>query len=199
MSILDQSFLESKSVECIICKTSTISLIPICAPCRDENKKKETNTIRDIEMFNRSNKFNTPEMIADAVGITVAEVKWYLQKGKIVPAGKRCIDNGERSGISMTASRFGKFIFIEVGGRIDSNNAGALQKYIDSLINDGWKDIVLDMSTVKYFSSIGIRVVLATYKTLYESGSFSVFNPSENAANVLGMVALDKMLLKSGT
>jgi anti-anti-sigma factor len=81
-------------------------------------------------------------------------------------------------------------------GRVDSNNADELEEKIINLINEGFKTIVLNMSQVEYLSSIGIRVVLKIYKiTKEQGGTFNIEKPSDIVRNVLGMVALEEMLV----
>ena len=60
-----------------------------------------------------------------------------------------------------------------------------------------YKHIILNMRKVSYLSSGGIRILIMYFKSIKGSGgSFHVEMPSENVKNVLGMVALDEMLLK---
>ena len=83
-----------------------------------------------------------------------------------------------------------------VKGRINTNNASEFKDKLEKSINDGSLNIVVNMSKVEYLSSSGIRVILQIYKQLDElKGNFSIERPSENVKNVLGMVALDKMLI----
>jgi len=81
-------------------------------------------------------------------------------------------------------------------GRIDANSAETLLFSLEKAINAGHKEIVLNMLQVEYLSSIGIRVILKTYKQLMEAGgSFKIDRPSEVVKNVLGMTALKEMLV----
>jgi len=82
-------------------------------------------------------------------------------------------------------------------GRVDSNNADIMESNLDRVLNEGHKNIILNMEQVKYLSSIGIRIILKTYKKSCENGgTFLIEKPSEIVRNVLGMVALNQMLLK---
>ena len=82
-------------------------------------------------------------------------------------------------------------------GRITSLNANALQYKLDDAFSKGQTNVVLNMMQVAFMSSAGIRVLLMFYKKAKEvGGSFFVESPSENVINVLGMTALDEMLLK---
>ena len=182
--------------KCLLCRELVNSLSPVCDRCKEKNKINEIANISMLNQFFKINKYNDTKKIAEFTGLPVYAVLWYTKGSKRVYEEKRVIDNGEKSGISISASKYEEIIWIDLGGNIDSQNSGELQKYIASLIDDGWKDIVLDMSAVKYLSSSGIRVILSTYKALVNKGSFYVANPSSNVENVLGMVALDSLLLK---
>ena len=184
-----------KAIKCLICGEEGIRATPLCEPCSQKNKEEELKLVTRIANMIKANSFLTPQQVADMTDTPVGIIKWYYMNRKLT-APKKIIDDGKQSGISLTATRFDKYIWIDVGGKVDSQNSSVLQEYIDSLIKDDWKNIVLDMNEVKFFSSNGIRVVLATYKKLFEEGSFYIAFPSSNVENVLGMVALDKMLLK---
>jgi anti-anti-sigma factor len=81
-------------------------------------------------------------------------------------------------------------------GRIDSNSADILKEKLENALKAGHKNIILNMSQVKYLSSIGIRVILSVYKQAKEAGGkFNIARPSEFVKNVLGMVALKEMLV----
>jgi len=70
------------------------------------------------------------------------------------------------------------FIYsIELEGSIDSETYQKLEENINSLISDETKAIVLDMSGVKYISSIGIKVILCAKKSLEEKfATFAMVN-----------------------
>jgi anti-sigma B factor antagonist len=85
---------------------------------------------------------------------------------------------------------------ISVKGRIDSNTSDSLLTKLEAAIEEGNKNIILNMYNVKYLSSVGIRIILKTYKSLSEEGgSFKIERPSDTVKNVLGMVALQEMLV----
>jgi len=85
---------------------------------------------------------------------------------------------------------------ISLKGRVDSNTADLLLTKLEAVIEEGNMNIILNMYNVNYLSSIGIRIILKTYKSLSEKGgSFKIEHPSETVKNVLGMVALNEMLV----
>ena len=82
-------------------------------------------------------------------------------------------------------------------GRVNSIHADALQEKLHNALNKGQKNIVLNMHWVEFLYSSGIRVILKAYQdTINAGGSFGIEMPSNNVKNVLGMTALDEMLIK---
>jgi len=83
-----------------------------------------------------------------------------------------------------------------IKGRVNSVTAPMLKQRLDEAISNEDIDIVLNMAQVIYLSSIGISVILNTYKYAEEvGGKLRIEMPSENVRNVLGITALDKMLM----
>lgn len=84
-----------------------------------------------------------------------------------------------------------------VKGHVNSINAPDLEYELENAIQNGQVNIVLKMTNVTYLSSIGVRVILKIYKKAKEAGGkFNIERPSENVRNVLGIAALDEILLK---
>lgn len=84
-----------------------------------------------------------------------------------------------------------------VQGRLDSNNSGELEHKLVDALEDGQINIILNMFQVEYLCSSGIRVILKAYKNARAAGGkLGIEMPSECVKNVLGMVALDEMLIK---
>ena len=82
-------------------------------------------------------------------------------------------------------------------GRINSFSANVLQFRLNEAFSKGQKRVIVNMMEVAFLSSAGIRVLLLFYKKAKETGgSFFIEYPSENVVNVLGMTALNDMLLK---
>ena len=83
-------------------------------------------------------------------------------------------------------------------GRVNSSNAEELQQKLEEALNTGIKNIILNMLRVEYLSSAGIRVILKIYKDVkVAGGKFGIEMPSQNVKNVLGMTALDEMLISN--
>ena len=99
--------------------------------------------------------------------------------------------------IDITQEKTSAGLKLILRGRWDSTNSAAMERKLALALEDGQTNIVLNMLGVEYLSSIGIRVILKAYKNLKETGgSFGIEMPSECVKNVLGMVALDEMLVR---
>jgi len=84
-----------------------------------------------------------------------------------------------------------------VKGRIDANSSDSLLFKLEEAVRNGQKTIILNMSQVEFLSSIGIRVILNIYKQAAEAGGkFNIESPSAIVKNVLGMIALEELLVK---
>ena len=85
---------------------------------------------------------------------------------------------------------------LTLNGRITSVTSIVLNHKLDEAYKN-YSHIILNMQRVMFLSSGGIRILLTYFKILSGSGgSLLIENPSENVRNVLGMVALNEMLLK---
>ncbi|MCL2048379.1 MAG: STAS domain-containing protein [Defluviitaleaceae bacterium] len=82
-------------------------------------------------------------------------------------------------------------------GRISANEANILQHKLEHEFLGSCPNMVLNMRQVTFIGSGGLRVLLMFYKKAKAGGgSFYLESPSENVVNVLGMTALDQMLLR---
>ena len=99
--------------------------------------------------------------------------------------------------IVITQEKIPEGLKMTLQGRLDSPSSVALGHKLEQAIEDGQTNIVLNMYRVEYLCSTGIRVILKTYKSIKTAGgSFGIEMPSECVKNVLGMVALNEMLVK---
>ena len=90
-----------------------------------------------------------------------------------------------------------KTIKLILNGSASSSNADILHHKLDDILKSGYKSIIINMKDVSFLASGGIRVLLMFYKISMGRGiSFYIEDPSENVKNVLGMAALDEMMLK---
>jgi anti-sigma B factor antagonist len=80
-------------------------------------------------------------------------------------------------------------------GRLDANNAGHLNDYINRIVREGSYHILLDLSGIEYLSSAGIRSLVGQYKNLKAvNGHFCILAMSDSVRQVLNMVGMADML-----
>ena len=83
-----------------------------------------------------------------------------------------------------------------IKGHVNSATAEKLEDSLKKALKDGKVNIILNMVWVKFLSSAGIRIILKTYQEATDAGGkLGIEMPSQNVRNVLGMTALDEMLI----
>ena len=181
--------------KCLFCGEVFTAVTPVCIKCDTLNTQKQAEDMVKI-MFCIEKKQTDINQIAKELEIPVRAVQWYLYKKKADANSAKGIGSAKPTGISFTDKMYGDYMWIKAEDKVDSPNAFELQNYINTLLDMGWNDLILDLGGISFFCSNGIRVVLTAYKNLLEKGSFRITNPSKNVTNVLGLVNLDRMLLK---
>ena len=83
---------------------------------------------------------------------------------------------------------------IEIVGRLDTITAPALDKTINEDITDT-KNLVLDVKSMEYISSAGLRVLLAAQKKMQKIGSMKLIGVCEEVMDVLEMTGFADMLV----
>jgi anti-sigma B factor antagonist len=72
---------------------------------------------------------------------------------------------------------------IIVGGRLDTQTAPELEKEVDGIIAN-LKDLTLDMASLEYVSSAGLRVILKAQKIMNTQGSMKLTNVNDSIMEV---------------
>ena len=84
-----------------------------------------------------------------------------------------------------------------IKGYISSIYAEELQKALDEDLKSKAPLIVLNMFHVGYLCSMGISIILNTYKSARQAGStVRIEEPSENVRKVLTITSLDGLLIQ---
>jgi anti-sigma B factor antagonist len=90
----------------------------------------------------------------------------------------------------------GQAVMFEVKGRITTATAGFFGEEMDKAFGQGYTHMSLDMSQVSLLTSAGIRMILKAYKQAKSAGGvFVIEESSQNVKNVLGLSALEKMMM----
>jgi anti-anti-sigma factor len=94
-------------------------------------------------------------------------------------------------------SRDGKMCRFTLKGQVSIKEASEMEHKLERAAESGCNNIIINMCFVTMFTSAGIRVVLSMFKKLKGlGGKLQIENPSESVRNVIGMTALDELLLK---
>ncbi len=93
----------------------------------------------------------------------------------------------------------GKWQILQVAGRVDSLTAPQLDEAFKRLIDDGGRWLKLDLSEVKYLSSAGLRVLLATLKRVRAlTGDLQLYSPRDNVRDVLKISGFSSLFTIGG-
>ena len=92
-----------------------------------------------------------------------------------------------------------KKVVLYVSGRIDTNTAPELEKYIADKL-EGLKEMVLDFTKTDYISSAGLRVLLAAHKDLKkQKGRLIIKNPNDTIEEVFHITGFDQFMNIQGS
>ena len=83
---------------------------------------------------------------------------------------------------------------IEIVGRLDTTTAPALDKAINEDIGNV-KNLILDVKSMEYISSAGLRVLLSAQKKMQKIGSMKVINVCEEVMEVFEMTGFADILV----
>ena len=83
---------------------------------------------------------------------------------------------------------------IQIVGRLDTITAPALDKTINENIGD-IKNLILDMKSLEYISSAGLRVLLGAQKKMQKIGSMKVINVCAEVMDVFEMTGFADILV----
>lgn len=80
-------------------------------------------------------------------------------------------------------------------GRFDA----AQGRYAEPIFNKLNNSVVIDVAKLEYISSMGLGIVVNTYKRLHENGfTITLMNPSKHVRDVLHYTSLEKLFIIHG-
>ncbi|UCH59614.1 MAG: STAS domain-containing protein [Anaerolineales bacterium] len=83
---------------------------------------------------------------------------------------------------------------VEVEGKLNTGASPDLEKYLSTLVEEGWTKILLNLEYLDFIASTGLRVILATGKRLVGTGGKLVIcNPNLMVMDVLKMSGFNQM------
>lgn len=84
-------------------------------------------------------------------------------------------------------------LVLEITGRVDTITAPALDKTINENL-EGVKTLILDLKSLEYISSAGLRVLLSAQKKMQQVGVMKVVNVCELVMEVFEMTGFADIL-----
>ena len=94
--------------------------------------------------------------------------------------------------MTVNKKREGDFLTVALEGRLDTTTAPDLAAELENL--DGVKSLVFDFANLEYVSSAGLRVILATQKTMNRQGSMEITNVNETIMEVFEITGFADIL-----
>ncbi len=80
-------------------------------------------------------------------------------------------------------------------GRIDSTNARVFDDALEAIIDASSEALIVDLATLSYISSAGLRVILLTAKTLQKHGrDFMLCSLSDSIKELFEVSGFDKII-----
>jgi len=85
--------------------------------------------------------------------------------------------------MNITENKNGNQLSLSLEGRLDTTTAPELEKVIKSSL-DGVTELTIDMSSLDYLSSAGLRILLGAQKTMNKQGSMKVTHVNETIMEI---------------
>lgn len=86
-------------------------------------------------------------------------------------------------------------IVVEIIGDVDASAAQVLGQFLNELLVQGHKHIVLDVSSMSIIASAGIRSLLYTYKDATTLGAeIRIFGPNNQVERIFMITGLNELM-----
>ena len=85
--------------------------------------------------------------------------------------------------MNITENKNGNQLCLSLEGRLDTTTAPELEKVIKSSL-DGVTELTIDMSSLDYLSSAGLRILLGAQKTMNKQGSMKVTHDNDTIMEI---------------
>jgi len=96
--------------------------------------------------------------------------------------------------INITISKEDNCSVVHVSGKIDAMTSENLEDRLLGIIEEGEKQIILDLAETEYISSAGLRVLIVVTKYLYDSGHFCICSASDNVREIIEMAGFNAFM-----
>ena len=93
--------------------------------------------------------------------------------------------------MDIVTQEYKRVAVMAVTGRVDSATAPDMESKLRELVDGGKTQIVLDLKSVEYMSSAGLRAMVSTLKAVKRvNGDLRLANPSPRVEEVLRLAGL---------
>ena len=82
---------------------------------------------------------------------------------------------------------------ISLEGRLDTTTAPELEKVLEGSL-DGVSELIIDMGSLDYLSSAGLRILLSAQKTMNKQGSMKVTHVNETIMEIFDVTGFGEIL-----
>ncbi|MCR4788297.1 MAG: STAS domain-containing protein [Lachnospiraceae bacterium] len=95
--------------------------------------------------------------------------------------------------MDMNFKNAGNELTVSLAGRLDTTTSPELEKELSTKLDDVGS-LIFDFKDLEYISSAGLRVVLATQKTMNKKGSMKLINVNNNILEILEVTGMTDIL-----
>ena len=95
--------------------------------------------------------------------------------------------------LNITKNAEGNNLTVVLEGRLDTTTAPSLESELKSSL-DGVENLVLDLTSLQYISSAGLRVLLSAQKIMNRQGSMVVRNASDDVKEIFDVTGFSDIL-----
>jgi len=93
--------------------------------------------------------------------------------------------------MDIACSKEGSVDVVTLSGRLDAQTSGSVEERLNELLDAGTDAVIVDMSSVDYISSAGLRVLLAATKKKKERLRIAGIQPRvEQVISIAGLAAI---------
>jgi anti-sigma B factor antagonist len=87
-----------------------------------------------------------------------------------------------------------------ISGRLDAKSSKTVESALNNLINGGRTKIVVDLASVEYISSVGLRVLLASLKKMRQTQGLMILSSMQPfVKDIFKMAGFDRLFTVCAT
>ena len=95
--------------------------------------------------------------------------------------------------MTINKTRSGNSLTVAIEGRLDTTTAPQLEAELKASL-DGITELTMDLSTLEYISSAGLRVLLSAQKIMNKQGEMKVAGANETVMEVFEVTGFSDIL-----